>query len=281
MVVEVESEGAGCPAVVCSGASLGVGNVAPGVLPLQVDVHHEVLGLDLAAQCLALLGALVIHLDVFHGEIRQVFQHHLVLSLEEVLAVEQQVVNLLAVDVYVAVVLELHPRHLADESVEHRTLGEVERRGVVDDGVAAVCYLHARAADHHFVEPHISIYVVLGALYVYGGHQVFGLAAAGLHVVGHESRLVALGLYLQHVAGRASRHRETEARECPPQVARVCVDGGRVGVQQRHHGLYACAGERVVNFAAEKHRALLLCGPPGAIRHGWHCCGKQHCQYDC
>ena len=211
MVVEVESEGAGGPAVVCSGARLGVGNVAPGVLPFQVDVHHEVLGLDLAAQSLALLGALVIHLDVFHGEIRQVFQHHLVLSLEEVLAVEQQVVNLLAVDVYVAVVLELHPRHLADEPVEHRTLGEVERRGVVDDGVAAVCYLHARAADHHFVEPHVLVYVVAPALHEQPWYGVIALAPPRLQVEGVGQGLVALGLGADEVAHGALRHAEAEA----------------------------------------------------------------------
>ncbi len=152
MVVIVKSEGAAHPPLFRSGACLGVGNVSPGILALEFHVHHIFLFLYVAACQFALLRAFVIYLYVFDGEVGQVFEHHLVVAFEEVFAVEQQIVYLLAVHVYVTVVLNLRSGHLADKSVEHLAVGQIECRRVVDDGVAAVGYLHARALDHQLVE---------------------------------------------------------------------------------------------------------------------------------
>ena len=41
---------------------------------------------------------------------------------EKVLAVEQQALHILAVDIDASVVFELHTRHLPDEPVEHTAL---------------------------------------------------------------------------------------------------------------------------------------------------------------
>ena len=120
MVVVIQSEGLCHPSVLRTSASLGVSYISPCVFPLQGNVHYVVLLLHLRTQYSVLLCVFVEHFEVFHGEVGQVFQHDFVLSLEEILAVEGQVVNLFAVDVYVTVVFQLRSGQLADKPVEHR-----------------------------------------------------------------------------------------------------------------------------------------------------------------
>ena len=161
VVVVVEREQACHVAFFRAKASLDVGQISAVVFALQADVHHVVFLLHVVAYHLALLGRLVVDLDVLDGEVGQVVEHHLVVALEEVLAVECQVVYLLAVDVDVAVVLEFGSRHLSDESVEHRSFRQVEGRGIVDDGVAAIGYLHLGARDDHLVERALAVDAVV------------------------------------------------------------------------------------------------------------------------
>ena len=151
VVVVVETEQPGHVAVVGAAARLGVGHVAAVVFALQLHVHHVVLLLHVVTNQLALLGALVEDLQLLHGVVGQVVEHDLILALEEVLAVQRQVVHLLAVDVDVAVFLQFCTRHLTDESVEHRAFGQVEGRGVVDQRVTAIGQLDLRARDDHAV----------------------------------------------------------------------------------------------------------------------------------
>ena len=98
---------------------------------------------------LALGRLLVIDLHVLHCVVRQVLQHHLVLALEEVGTVQRQVLYLLAIDEYLAVVLQFHTWQLLDESVEHRALRNVEGIGIIDNGIALIYHLHLRGLHHH------------------------------------------------------------------------------------------------------------------------------------
>ena len=86
----------------------------------------------LDAQPFVLVGLLVVDGDVLHGVGGQVFKHQLAVVTEELLAVEQQVVDELAVVVNATVALQLHARQLADEGVEHRPLGQDEGIGIID-----------------------------------------------------------------------------------------------------------------------------------------------------
>ena len=81
------------------------------------------------------LGA-VIHFDLLHRVGRQVLQGDLRIAREEILAVQQETLDKLSVDPYLPV-LQLRARQLLHQGVEHRPLGQVEGRRVVDDGVAA------------------------------------------------------------------------------------------------------------------------------------------------
>ena len=164
MVVVIEAEQAGQIAIVGTQAALDITHGAAVVFALQLHVHHVIFLLDVVAKKFALLGALVEDLQFLDGVVGQVVEHHLVLTLEEVLAVEGQVIDLLTVDIYVAVVLQLGTGHLADEAVEHRTLGQVEGRGIIDEGIATIGEFYFCAGDHHAIEAHLFIDIVLAAL---------------------------------------------------------------------------------------------------------------------
>ena len=94
----------------------------------------------------------MVGLHLLHGVGRQVVEHHLVVALEEVLAVEQQFVDLLAMHQNATVVLQLHAVHLTDEGIEHGAVGNVEGIGIEGDGVAAIEHFHAGFLDYHFAE---------------------------------------------------------------------------------------------------------------------------------
>ena len=117
-------------------APLRVANPADGILAFELDVHHQLAFIHLAAQKFAGFALLIVHLHPVHHVGGQVVEQHGVVVLEEVAPVEQEALHLLAVDEYLAVGSELCPRQLADEAVEHRAFLKLEGIGIVDKGVA-------------------------------------------------------------------------------------------------------------------------------------------------
>ena len=126
------------------------------IFVLQVYIHHVATRLYIVAQGLALVGLLLIDLQVFHGVVRQVLHQHLLVSAEERARAQQQLVDLAPIDEDFALVVQRNARQLADEVVEHRTLGQLEGRGIVDEGVAAIVELHAGGRHHDFVEVQVA-----------------------------------------------------------------------------------------------------------------------------
>ena len=122
---------------------LDVCRAATVIFTLQDNIHSVfLLALVLDAEVLVLFRLLVIDLDVLHGEVRQILQHHLVLALEEILAVERQVVYLPSVDEYLTVLLQLHARQLLDEAVQHRAFWHVESVGIIDQRITLPYHLN-------------------------------------------------------------------------------------------------------------------------------------------
>ena len=116
-----------------SGARLYVGCSANAVFTFQHHVHRVLLLVLVGdAEVLVLWGLLVVHLHVLHREVGQVFEHNLVLALEEVGAIQRQVLHLLAVDEDFAGLRQLDAGQLLDESVEHGAFGHVEGVGIID-----------------------------------------------------------------------------------------------------------------------------------------------------
>ena len=205
MVVVVESEDTSQIAVLRAHAALGIQQIAAMILTFQTHIHHVVLLLHVAPHHLTLTGTLVIHLHVLHDVVRQVVEHYLVVALEEVLAVECQVIHLLPVDVDVAVALQFCPRHLAHQSVEHRPFRQVEGRGVIHDGVTTIGNLHLRACDGHTVEIHILI-DILPFLHQQAGQGELVVAGDVVQVVSHVGILVALACTFYNIFGVPCGH---------------------------------------------------------------------------
>ena len=207
-VGEAQPEQARQVAVVRAGRGLHVAHVAGGVLLFQVHVHHVVLLLHVLPQGFAALGGFFVHLELLDGIVGQVVEHDFVVAFVEVLAVEEEVVHLSAVDVDFAVFLELSAGQLADKSVEHGAFGQVEGVGVVHDGVALVKHLDFGGRHHGFAQ--LAVRFLEFALH--GNLDLRHLldAACYFHGVPVIQRLVALAFQVDAVAGRTRRSVELE-----------------------------------------------------------------------
>ena len=247
VVVEVHAEEPPQVAVFRTQASLGVGQDVAVELAFQVDVHHIVFLLYVAADTFAQPGRLVVYLQVLHRIVGQVVEHELVLAAEEVLSVQEQVVDALSVDVDVAVLLQLGTRELSYQSVEHRTFGQVEGSGIVDDGVAAILYLHLGARNDHAVEVYLLVDVAT-ALHQQSRHLEPFVAAYLRQLVGCPEVVVAFEGGMEEVSLLTSRHLEEGIRAVHP-VPDGATDGvyhGRVGPHQRDVSCQGHLRERVV-----------------------------------
>ena len=139
-------------AVFCASCSFGISHISLLVLTFQVHIHHKILLLHLSSQPFAFLGRFAVNLHLFDRIERQILQHHLVPAFEEVLAVECEIIDLLAIDKDGAVVLQFHAWHLAHQRIKHGAFGQQECRGIIDDGVVLIDHLDARSFDHHLVK---------------------------------------------------------------------------------------------------------------------------------
>ena len=135
MIGEAQGKKTGKVAVVGAAAGLYIGNPSDVVFFLQIHVHDIGFVAKFLVQTLPEQARLVIDLNVFHHVGRQVIEHNLAV------AVEQQALHIFAVDVDASVVLELHARHLTDESVEHAALRQLESIGIIHQRVALVIEL--------------------------------------------------------------------------------------------------------------------------------------------
>ena len=84
---------------------------------------------------------LLIHLQPLHHICRQVLESHLRVAVEEVLAIDVEILQPLAVVVDLPAILDFHAWQHRHKLVEHAALRELEIVGIEDHGVALV--------DHH------------------------------------------------------------------------------------------------------------------------------------
>ena len=128
--VDVEAEKRARVAPLGAVGQVGVERPRTLVVGFQVDVHHVALVAHVAAHGLAALALALVDLDLAHDVGRQVLQGQLGVAVEEVLAAEQDVLDVAAVDVDPSVA-QLGAGELFDEVVEHRAVGQVEGVGVI------------------------------------------------------------------------------------------------------------------------------------------------------
>ena len=158
---EAQPKQAPLVALLCATSERSVGDVAGRVFALELHVHHKLLLLHIDAQPFALLGRLLIHLHVLYHIVGQVVEHHPVVALEEVLAIECEVINLASVDEYLSVVLQLHAWQLLDECIEHTPLGHIEGIGIECYCVASIYDFHLCSLYHHFIEEMLKVGLLL------------------------------------------------------------------------------------------------------------------------
>ena len=204
---------------------------------------------------------------------RQVFQHNLILTLEEVGTVQRQVLNLLAVDEDFTVFFQFYAWQLLDESVKHRAFGHVEGIGIEDDGVALIDHLDFRGLDDNFLQRTAFLVVVaaLDATHADRRHLEFAVAGDVFDFVVLVGCLVVRMGGFDDVLGRLGRNLHIILRRLEAAVA--IANLGRVDqrrVRPQHHDLHVgdvCSGERVGQIAPQieflffldLRRVLLLC----------------------
>ena len=122
------------------------------VFAFQVDVHHKTAVVQINLQSLAALTPLVIKLHHLDGVGGQVVQQERMVAPEEVLTIEQDALHLLSIQKDAAIALEFHAWQLLHERIKHRSLRQIERIGVIDEGISFVVKLYLGGRDGHAVQ---------------------------------------------------------------------------------------------------------------------------------
>ena len=202
---------------------------------------------------------------------RQIVEHNLVVALEEVLAVEREVVYLLTVDIDVAIALDLGSRQLAHKGVEHRAVGHVEGAGIIHECVATIGELHFGARNHHSIQVHLFIYVAIGEfLQVKVGHLEAAVACHALNLVILTVGGIALTLCLDNIFRRLSLHFKARKIVTLPSVTGNSVDHRTVLAHQCDMSLKPHTRERVPDNLSQHYSTL------GLIGLGVLCCSPYH-----
>ena len=182
---------------------LRVGYPADGVLLLEVHVHHQRAVGFLPSRKLFQIRLLLEHLYLVHHVGRQVLEGDFRVTPEEVLAVDEQVADDPAVHGDHAVVLQLGPRQLFDERVEHGALRQLEGVGVVYDGVPLHHHLDFRGRHHGLPEHLLPCLRPLCHLHLSRKIQAFVMPFTQSDLEGEVSGLVVLVREPQQVAAAA------------------------------------------------------------------------------
>ena len=210
-VVCIQPEEARVVAVAGAHTGLGVAREALVVLPAQAHLHDVVLPFHVMSDVPAAPRWPVIGLQLTHHVGRQVVEHQRLVVVEEVLAVQREVVHSLSVHVDVAVAPQLGPGQLSHERIEHRALGQIEGSSVVHDGVASVLQLHFRSFHMHFVQLQLLVDTVRAAQHD-AGNGVVAAPTRIFQLVVHTAVGVAFARSAHDVAGLHGWYRQVELR---------------------------------------------------------------------
>ena len=153
---------------------------------LHREVEHRLFVAVIDAGDAAVVRLAFVGFDLLHHLRRQILHGHLGVVGEELLAVHHDLLDGLAVDGDVAVVVHFGARELLDEILEHGAFGRAECARVIDKGV----FLHLHLCQLRF---HHSLFHDLGVLQKLNLAEVLVLAAGG-------ERQVAIECLIAHIA---------------------------------------------------------------------------------
>ena len=144
-------------AMVGAARQVDVGHISAIHALLDGEVEHSLLVAVLDACNTGLVALLVIELHILNDAHRQILQSRLHIAQHELLAVEQNLFNLLAVDGDVAVFVDFCSRHSLDEFFDGRTfrcsigVGVINQRVFPDNNLC-------RPTRHHGFLQHDSLW---------------------------------------------------------------------------------------------------------------------------
>ena len=204
------------------------------------------------------------HLHVLHREVRQVVQHHLIITLEEILAVERQVINFLAIHRDLAVLFQLRTRQLTDQIVKHRPFGQVEGRGIIHHRVTSPHQLHLRRLHHKLLHLRLHRHVARSLLQIDARYIKSRAASQAFQLIVRASCSIARGFSFDDklrwmgwhfdVIGLSPNLYATAVR-----INCIASDNCAVRSHHRHHrAVQVVACERVKHLPAQHHLPLLL-----------------------
>ena len=134
-------------------SALKVSQQADGIFFLEIDIHHiRLVVLTLLAKEFAVLAILVVYLYLLDGIGGKILQHDLLVASEEILAVEQQILNKLAVVIDASIFLDFHTRHLPDQGIKHTALCQNKGIGVIDNSISLMIKLHLTSYDIYLLQ---------------------------------------------------------------------------------------------------------------------------------
>lgn len=93
-----------------------------------------------------------IHLHVFYHVSGQVVEHNLIVSLEKVLAIEQQTFHLFAIDQNAAIALQFYPGELTYQGIEHGAFLQLEGIGIEYECIALAVKFHLGSRHRGFTK---------------------------------------------------------------------------------------------------------------------------------
>ena len=134
------------PEVIGAAISRNFGHPHADVLSLEAHVHDIVFVVHILAREFREFSRLVVDLYAADHISGQIVERGLDVSVEEILAADEQVVNALTVDFDFSIV-QFGPRKLLHEFSERFRLGQVKSIGIIYDCVAPVEHLDARSSD--------------------------------------------------------------------------------------------------------------------------------------
>ena len=186
---------------------LGIDNPPHVILFFQTNVHGQDFWSGGKSHFLVTDFLALVDLYVLDGIGADVFEHDVVVAVHKLLAVEQERLDELAVDLYLAIAAKLGAGKLGDECVEHRAFGEIEGVGVVDDCVTLVVEFDFGGCDCDLVERD------RGAFQEDGGNRAVTLAFADvLEAIGHVYSLVTRTVHVENQGRVDARNSQIEGR---------------------------------------------------------------------
>ena len=141
-------------AMLSTASNIEVGHIAAIHTFLNGEVEHGLLVAVLDTRDAGLVALLVVELHILDDAHRQVLQRRLHIAQHKLLTVDQNLLNGLAVDGDITVLIDFGTRHTLDELLDGRALWRAEGIGVINQRVFLHHHLSCTTCNYRFFQQH-------------------------------------------------------------------------------------------------------------------------------